>query len=45
MLSVPGQVTLPLGASFLSSEMVGMVSLESAAYQPGPRSPLETVPG
>lgn len=26
MLSVPGQVTLPLGASFLKSEMVGIVS-------------------
>lgn len=39
MLSVPGQVTLPLGASFLNSEMVGVVSPESAEHQPGPPSP------
>lgn len=39
MLSVPGQVTLPLGASFLNSEMVGVVSPESAEHQPGPPPP------
>lgn len=42
MLSVPGQVTLPLGDSFLDSEMVGVVSPESAGYQPGPPSPPES---